>query len=281
MSAPDHQPSTPSPAYTPTSERLSEDDYQSNAADFLIYCCHLATYDFVRPHVGGKHVLDFGCGTGYGTHRLADACADIVGVDISAPAIEFATRTYTAPNLRYEAILPLPEHRAPFPDASFDVIVSFQVIEHIEAVQTYVDELDRLLVRGGVAIVATPDRATRLFPGQRPWNRYHVVEYDRAGLRSVLATRFSELEVQHMTAPGVEDIELRRARRLRAITYPFTFPHAPEGWRQLGLRGLKWAQAKANRGDRPRQAFDFGVEAVKISPEVAPSMNLVAIARKG
>jgi SAM-dependent methyltransferase len=275
-SSPRHQGS-----YEPTSERLSEADYQSNAADFLIYCCHLATYDFVRPMVAGRHVLDFGCGTGYGTHRLAADAAEIVGVDISASAIELAQATYRADGLRYEQIRPLPDHPAPFPDASFDVIVSFQVVEHIWAVESYVDELDRLLAPDGVVVVATPDRTTRLFRGQRPWNRFHVIEYDGDGLRAALLRRFPDVVMHHMTATsGVEDIELRRSKQMRLLTYPFTFPGAPEGWRQRGLRALKWIQSKRRGSATEVRTFDFGVEDVEISTEVRPSMNLIAVARR-
>ncbi len=271
----------PDRGYEPTSERLSEADYQSNAADFLIYCCHLATYDFVRPMVAGRRVLDFGCGTGYGTHRLAETTAEIVGVDISDAAIEYARRTYHAPGLRYEAIRPLPHHPAPFPDAAFDVIVSFQVVEHIWEVESYVDELDRLLAPDGVVIVATPDRSTRLFRGQRPWNRFHVIEYDGDGLRTALQRRFPDVVMHHMTAtPGVEDIELRRAKRMRLLTYPFTFPRAPEAWRQRGLGALKWVQSKRRGAAREARTFDFGVDDVRISTEVRPSMNLIAVARR-
>ena len=231
--------------------------------------------------VAGRRVLDFGCGTGYGTHRLAEATAEIVGVDISASAIAFARATYHAPNLRYEQIRPLPDHPAPFPDDAFDVIVSFQVVEHIWAVDSYVDELDRLLAPGGIVVVATPDRRTRLFRGQRPWNRFHVIEYDGDGLGAALRRRFPDVVMHHMTATaGVEDIELRRSKVMRLATYPFTFPGAPERWRQWGLGALKWLQSKRRGATREARTFDFGVEDVRISTEVRPSMNLIAVARR-
>ena len=102
------------------------------------------------------------------------------------------------------------------------------MIEHIWEVDAYVDELFRLLKPGGIAVIATPDRSTRLFRGQRPWNLFHVVEYDQPALRAVLERRFHDVDVHAMTAPGIDDIELARDRRLRLLTYPVTFPHAPE-----------------------------------------------------
>jgi len=282
MAAPTDPPGNPTPRPPATSERLSEADYQSNPVDYLIYCCHLATYDFAIPYVEGRRVLDFGCGTGYGTHRLASVCEHITGVDVSEEAVEFAGSTYRADNLDYQRILPLPEHTAPFPDASFDAITSFQVIEHIWEVDAYVDELARLLKPGGTAVIATPDRSTRLFRGQRPWNLFHVIEYDHATLQRALERRFEGVQMHSMTAPGVDDIELARDRRLRLLTYPVTFPGAPEPLRRGGLRALKWVQARRRpHGEEPvRRTFDFGVEDVRIEPGVQPSMNLIAVARR-
>lgn len=248
----------------------------------MIYLCHLATYDFAAPFAAGNRVLDFGCGTGYGTHRLSGGCASIVGVDISDDAVAFAQERYHAPNLSYQAIRPLPEHQAPFDEGSFDVITSFQVVEHIWEVASYVDELHRLLAPGGTAIVATPDRATRLFRGQRPWNRYHVVEYDDASFRQVLRARFPSVEMHYMGAePDVEALELRRARLLRLATYPITFPSAPERWRARGLDLLKALQTRRSR-TAPATPIDHGfdLDAVHLSSVPRPSLNLVAVVRK-
>jgi hypothetical protein len=109
-----------------------------------------------------------------------------------------------------------------------------------------------------------------------------VIEYDHAALRIALERRFSDVEMHSMTAPGVDDIELARDRRLRLVTYPVTFPGAPEWLRTRGLRAFKWVQARGRRGgDEPvRRTFDFGVEDVRIEPGDRPSMNLVAVARR-
>jgi SAM-dependent methyltransferase len=268
--------------YEWTSERLSEDHYRASPADFLIYCCHLATYDFAIPYVRGQRVLDFGCGTGYGTHRLAPHCRAITGVDVSADAITYASARYQGPNLSFRPIGRLPAERTPFDDGEFDVVVSFQVIEHIPEVDAYVDEMARVLRPGGTLVVATPDRSTRLFRGQRPWNLFHVVEYDGAGLEHVLQRRFTDVEVSGMTAsPDVAGIELRRARLLRAATLPFTFPRAPERWRAAGLRMLKRVQARRTAvGADEATDHGFGPEDIVIAPGVAPSLNLVAVATR-
>ena len=66
----------------------------------------------------------------------------------------------------------------PFADASFGAVLSFQVIEHLDRPDAYLAEASRVLAPGGVLLLATPDRATRLYSWQQPWNRFHVTEYD-------------------------------------------------------------------------------------------------------
>jgi 2-polyprenyl-3-methyl-5-hydroxy-6-metoxy-1,4-benzoquinol methylase len=80
----------------PTGERVIEEFYRSSPGNYLIYLFHMATYNFARDYVVDKHVLDYGCGSGYGTHHMASCCASIVGVDIAEDAIEYARMNYQA-----------------------------------------------------------------------------------------------------------------------------------------------------------------------------------------
>jgi SAM-dependent methyltransferase len=264
-----------------SSERVTESDSCSDPISYLIYCCHTATYDFARAQLSGR-VLDFGCGTGYGTRRLADNVASVVGVDVGRGAIEYARTTYCHPNLDYRAIDP--SSPLPFDDASFDAVVSFQVIEHVADPVGYLQEMRRVLRPGGCAMVATPDRTTRLFAHQRPWNEFHLVEYDAAGLEALIAPIFPELTMQYLhAADEVAQLELDRTRRLRALTLPWTFPGAPEWWRVGGMRALKALQGRGGRqgsaGDSPAVEFGFGPEAVWVDSNPHGALTLVAVIR--
>ena len=272
------------PAYDPTSERVSEDDNRSSPARYLIYLFHVATYEFALQYTSDARVLDMGCGTGYGTHTLAHAARSAVGVDISSEAVAYATERYQAPNLGFRQIAPIERAPLPFDDDSFDVVTSFQVIEHVDDVGAYLSEIGRVLAPAGVFVCATPDRRTRLFPGQRPWNLYHLREYTPDDLEAVLRRHFDGVEVSTMSAPqDVLEAELRRTRRLRLLSYPCTFPAAPEPWRRSGLRLLSRLHAATGRGPqgsgRPVDyGFDQGV--IMIAPGAEPSTNIVTVARR-
>ena len=145
----------------PTGERVIEEHYRGSAEDYLIYLFHIVTYDFAMPIVHGARVLDFGCGSGYGTARIASGCDAVIGVDISQDAIAFAGSRYHSENLSYRVVEPVEKAPLPFNDNSFDCVLSFQVIEHVIDPDAYLWEVLRVLRPGGKFIIATPDRSTR------------------------------------------------------------------------------------------------------------------------
>ena len=271
--------------YDSTSERMDDDSGRSSANAWFIYLCHVATYEFARRYVDGKTVLDFGCGTGYGTALLAEDAASIVGVDPAPGAIAFATRRYGSSGdrpPRYLRVDPVEIAPLPFPDGHFDTVVSFQVIEHVPSVPQYLAEIRRVLKPGGTFVCATPDRTTRLFAGQQPFNMFHVDEWSPSQFHALVAPTFDRTELFGMTAPAhVLQGELRRCRRVRTIAYPFTFRRAPQWWRSRGLRLLKRLDrapvAMAAPVADPEAAFGCGLHDIKIAPHADPSVNIISV----
>jgi 2-polyprenyl-3-methyl-5-hydroxy-6-metoxy-1,4-benzoquinol methylase len=89
---------------------------------------------------------------GAASKRLAAAGHQVVGADISEPAIQHAR--LTAPTATFQVIDS--EGHVPFPDASFDVCLCTEVIEHLFDVQGFLREMHRLLVRDGLLLMTTP-----------------------------------------------------------------------------------------------------------------------------
>ena len=114
-----------------------------------------------------------------------------MGVDVSDEAVLHATRCYKAENLRYtvgEA------SRLPFPDASFDVVVSFETIEHLYEQELFLKEIHRVLRPEGLFIVSTPNRDT-YSPINGPVNRFHVRELTRNEFLKALRVEFRSCTV--------------------------------------------------------------------------------------
>jgi SAM-dependent methyltransferase len=180
---------------------------------------HERAYDEAVARAAGRDVLDVGCNTGYGTVRLATVARHAVGVDVSPLAIEEARRRPGAGGADFAAT---DGTRLPFPDESFDLVASFQVIEHVAEPAPYLAEIARVLRPDGTALFTTPNAAIRLDPGMPPWNRFHVREYQAADLGAVLSTVFGSVEVRGMFAsPGLYHIEFSRvdaARRRHTAT---------------------------------------------------------------
>jgi 2-polyprenyl-3-methyl-5-hydroxy-6-metoxy-1,4-benzoquinol methylase len=153
---------------------------------------HLARYRYAMQLIGGKRVADIACGTGYGTQMLAKAGAQSVhGMDLSEEAVDFCRENYNTPNVTYSVANA--QKLAAIGNSEFDLVVSFETIEHLPGVEAYLDEMVRILRPGGRFLVSTPDRRIasvmyRFFG--RPANKHHVREYTEGELLNLLSTRF-------------------------------------------------------------------------------------------
>lgn len=150
---------------------------------------HMHRYAFARPLAHGLRVLDAACGEGYGSALLADAAEEVLGLDISPQAIAHARARYgTRANLRFDvADCTALDH---LPSASFDLIASFETLEHVEAQERMLDGFARLLKPGGLLLVSTPDKRNYSdIPGTV--NEYHVRELYRDQFEALLASRFA------------------------------------------------------------------------------------------
>ena len=149
---------------------------------------HYARYLFASRLSRRKKVLDLACGIGYGAAELARSASVVCGLDSSWEAISYANSNYTSSNLRF---LVARCQELPFQSASFDLVVAFEVIEHIEDWQKLILEARRLLSPAGQFVVSTPN--TKYYAasrGTRGRNPYHVHEFTYAEFGSALQENF-------------------------------------------------------------------------------------------
>ena len=148
---------------------------------------HWHRYAFARALASGRRVLDAACGEGYGSAQLAQVATNVLGIDIDAATIAHAQSRYGAhANLRYlQADVTALDA---LPDRSFDLIVSFETLEHVHAQERLLDGFARLLADGGVLLVSTPDKLH--YNAGAEANPFHVRELHRGEFEALLAARF-------------------------------------------------------------------------------------------
>ena len=219
---------------------------------------HEKRYRFALPHCAGKRVLDAACGVGYGTALLADTAREVVGVDVSEDAIAYARSRYARPNVefRVEDLL-APE----LDDRSFDVVCSFETIEHLPDRETYLGHVARVLRDDGVYIVSTPraDETT-----EAPDNPHHFVEYSSGDFERLLRPRF------------------RARRALRPAADPdATAPLASASRRSRAAAPARLHARRRQAGDGTDPTQDVSLDGIAIeSGDVDTADVLVAVCRR-
>lgn len=265
----------------PTGERVLEEHYKKSLGAYTIYAMHAASYGFVETLCAGRKVLDLGCGSGYGTHRISKVAEEAHGVDVAGDAIAYARSHYSNRNLHFQQVQA--DSPLPYPAMSFDVVLSFQVIEHVLDDASYLREARRVLKPGGRLVVITPDRKNRLLPGQKPWNRWHVREYSMSGLVEKIGRLFQVTEQLRMGADwSIAAIEINRYSRTKWLTLPVTLPFVPEVLRRgaLDLVHSFLDKAKPQRASEGLTSYGFDESDFLIEEDPPHSMNLVIVAQR-
>ena len=158
-----------------TGERLSD----TGGTDFAIDMArHLAAYRYAAPRATGHTVLDAGCGEGYGAALLAETATKVLGLDVME-AVDTARAHHALPNLEYR---PQDLGRLNELGERFDLVLSFQVIEHLVDPVAFLSGLFGCVAPGGTLLVTTPNRLMSVSE-----NPYHLREWTAPELLSLAA----------------------------------------------------------------------------------------------
>jgi len=152
---------------------------------------HTARYEFSAQYAEGRRIVDCACGNGVGTRVFIGANPlGVHGFDLDDDAIQYASKHLEKTNVTFEKASGL---LLPLPEASVDLYISLETIEHIDDDAGFVSEISRVLKRDGLLILSTPNRLITN-PGarlqDRPWNHFHVREYAPCELEAVLGKYF-------------------------------------------------------------------------------------------
>lgn len=144
-------------------------------------------YEQVAKHVYGK-IADIGCGTGFGTHLLANSGNTIYAYEIDSEALNFAKRGFPSDriNYRYGNIVKGIKER------DFDFVIMIDVIEHIADDLKALQNVSKMLKDGGCFICSTPNRLSRYRKSDN-----HVKEYSPKELFELLSRVFNNADTRN------------------------------------------------------------------------------------
>jgi SAM-dependent methyltransferase len=199
---------------------------------------HVVAYRLAQARVaaGARVVLDAGCGEGYGLAMLEEAGATrVVGVDLEPPVVAHAQATYGSDVIEvHEAEL----MALPLDDDTVDLVVSFQVIEHLHDIPGYLRSLRRVTRPGGEVWIATPNRLTFTPGSDVPVNPFHTREFTAGELAD--ECRAAGFEVTRLLGIG-HGRQLRAIERLTRRTFvDLVTATPPQTW-------PRWLRATVHR----------------------------------
>ena len=149
----------------------------------------LKAYYLAQEYTRGE-LLEVGCGEGRGVEMLQKGSKSFTAIDKIGEVIKRLSQQYPDGTFIQANIPPLSE----LEDNSFDLVVSFQVIEHIKNDKLFLQEIYRVLKPGGIALITTPNIKKTLT--RNPW---HIREYTAPQLSSLARGIFDEVSLKGIT----------------------------------------------------------------------------------
>lgn len=156
----------------------------------IVFSRHKFAYEYVKQFVANKSVIDIGCGAGYGCKILSETADIVYGIDYNKEAILYCKENFSAPNIKFLNI-DASEHFEP--EIKFDIAVTFQVIEHMHDINSFLEQIKRIVKPGGKIFITTPN--SDLNNGKESENPFHVNEMDYKRFKTVLQNNFSSFKI--------------------------------------------------------------------------------------
>ena len=153
---------------------------------------HFFAYKFAGEYAKGKNILDIACGEGYGSDYLSKTAKYVIGADCDNSAVEYAKSKYAGNNLKF---IRQDACSLEFSDAQFDLVCSFQTVEHIPDAGKFLSEIRRVLNEQGMLIISTPNIKDSSPKSLEPLNKYHVKEYTCKEFEQLLKGCFRAVKI--------------------------------------------------------------------------------------
>lgn len=154
---------------------------------------HIHRYEEVIKYLSGNEtILDIACGSGFGTHLLSSrSTGKVYGGDLSSEAVNLSKNAWVKDNLSYDI---MDGTKLKFDDDFFDVVVSFETIEHTTSFNEMVKEFKRVVKPNGIIYLSTPNIKINS-PSGIIKNPYHAQEWDYTELNNILRKHFKKFKL--------------------------------------------------------------------------------------
>ncbi len=245
-------------------------------AKFLrdIYYLALARYQLACQFAKNKVILDAGCGSGYGSETLAKAGAKkVYGIDLADRSVRYSQAHHSHKNLVFrQGDL----SKLDFPDNFFDLVCTFETIEHIKNYEHAVNEFYRVLKPGGLLIISTPNKAIYSPGTKKPFYPFHYHEFYFSDFKKMLS-KFKIQQILGQYIRGRKPLLYSRLNPKRALRN--IFANMPISFKKvitrLYLKSYYWAYK--NKIYSPP---DIKVSDVYFAKDLTKTREFVAICQK-
>lgn len=233
---------------------------------------HMGRYLFASSYVSGKIVLDAACGSGFGSEILSQKAIKVFGIDNSWEAIQYCKAHYKKPNLSF---IQMDCNSLAFPGSFFDVVVSFETLEHLQDTDVFLQELSRVLRKGGLLIISTPNRENFSVYTKGIKNPFHVKEFTVDEFVKLIGNFFELDDLLGQKYFAKKDVPLLAEYTTKQI--PYGSDNIVQRLIRVGLRTFLSAQTRSNRFLR----WEVWANKCKVG-DVIPSkaVYLIGIGRK-
>ncbi|MCH7557347.1 MAG: class I SAM-dependent methyltransferase [Planctomycetes bacterium] len=168
----------------------------------------LAETNLLKPN---DRILEIGCGIGSVVFELSGQGYDITGTDISGEAIDYGLKKYGDIKLQVQ-----PAEDLQFEDETFDIVLSFDLFEHIARVDRHISEVYRVLRKDGFYLLQTPNKYSNmifetLYHKSLKWRRAHPSLHTPGQLRQRLSGH--GFDIQFVKMNPVNEFTLSKLRK--------------------------------------------------------------------
>jgi len=172
---------------------------------------HQQRYNWVSELVKNKDVLDIACGVGKGSYIISanGGAKSVLGCDVSEETIKYASIKNCNANLNFAVM----DAQNITLEKKFDLVVSFETIEHLERPELFLESVKKVMASGGNLIVSTPIAKTTASPA----NTFHKQEWSLVDFKKLISKDFEIIKIYLQLYPHKNNIFGKILRRLKKI----------------------------------------------------------------